>query len=129
MTRLSSTCPTAWCGSAPGASATASASGDHCPSARGKARSCGWTRRSPELSEEFDETARRLVGSFLWDEVPDRDRTAGDVVGPGLPDLERLVPAGDGGGVAPERKRRAGDPPLPPVGFVVLVVERCRGAV
>ena len=36
---------------------------------------------------------------------------------------------GDGAGVAPEGKRRAGDPPLPPVGFVVLVVERGRGAV
>src|SRR4029453_17041181 len=71
----------------------------------------------------------RLLGSFFGDEVPGRDRTAGDVVGPGFPDLERLVPSGDGTGSTPERERRAGDPPSAPVGFVVLVVERGRGPV
>src|ERR687892_782829 len=75
-------------------------------------------------SEELDEVAACLVGRFLRHEVPAGDRFAANVLGPGPPDIERLVPAGDGTGETPEDQGRAGDPSLPAVRLVLLVVER-----
>src|SRR4029453_1361534 len=73
------------------------------------------------------EVACCLVGSFLREEVPGRDRAAVHLLGPGSPYLQRLVPAGDGAALTPQGKRRAGDSPPSTVGFVVLVVERGGG--
>src|SRR5919197_2266470 len=79
--------------------------------------------------EEFEEVTRRLVGSFLGQEMPGPDRAAANLLAPGAPDLQRLVPVGEGAAVTPQGQDRTGDLPSATVGLVVLVIERGGGAV
>src|SRR5262249_15510823 len=81
------------------------------------------------LGEGFGEGTGGQVGGCFGDEVPGGDASAAHLAGPGLPYLQRPVPAGDRAGLTPEHQRRAGDPAPSAVGLVMLVIEGGGGAV